>query len=60
MPLRWLLAIVHLLGFAIGVGSIWVRYRTPIANPTSNAIYSRIGYVTVCDAGLYFLKRNAN
>ena len=28
MPLRWLLAIVHLLGFAIGVGSIWVRYRT--------------------------------
>ena len=28
MPLRWLLAIVHLLGFAIGVGSIWARFRT--------------------------------
>lgn len=27
MPVRWLLAIVHLFGFAIGLGSIWVRYR---------------------------------
>lgn len=28
MPLRWVLAFVHLFGFAIGLGSIWVRYRT--------------------------------
>jgi putative membrane protein len=28
MPLRWVLAAVHLFGFAIGLGSIWVRYRT--------------------------------
>lgn len=27
MTIRWLLAIVHLFGFAIGLGSVWVRGR---------------------------------
>lgn len=30
---------------------------TDLANPTSNAIYSRIGYEPVCDAGLYAVNR---
>jgi len=27
MEVKWLLAIVHLLGMAIGVGSVWARGR---------------------------------
>jgi predicted GNAT family acetyltransferase len=30
---------------------------TDLANPTSNAIYSRIGYQPICEAGLYSLER---
>jgi putative membrane protein len=27
MPIRWLFAAIHLLGFAIGLGAVWARYR---------------------------------
>ena len=33
--------------------------HTDLANATSHAIYSRTGYLPVCDAGLYALNREA-
>ena len=53
-------AVTELSARLLAQGNRFCFLYTDLANPTSNAIYSRIGYVPVCDAGLYFLKRNAN
>lgn len=37
-------------------GNAYCCLYTDLANPTSNAIYRRIGYHPVCDAGLYQLR----
>ena len=42
MLLRWLLAIVHLLGFAIGLGSVWARYRTLRGSPDRDGMQRAI------------------
>ncbi len=36
-------------------GNAFCCLYTDLANPTSNAIYQRIGYQPVCDAGVYAL-----
>jgi predicted GNAT family acetyltransferase len=36
-------------------GNAYCCLYTDVANPTSNAIYRRIGYLPVCDAGFYDL-----
>lgn len=40
-------------------GNAYCCLYTDLANPTSNAIYRRIGYLPVCDAGFYELRAPA-
>ena len=51
-----LLGYVHQL-IIIGQGNRFCCLYTDLANPTSNAIYKRIGYNPVSDASVYLVVR---
>jgi predicted GNAT family acetyltransferase len=45
--------VAHLTKLMLERGNAFCCLYTDLANPTSNAIYARIGYRGVCDAGAY-------